>query len=53
MVARALGRRGVGVDLSEEYLGLARERLGLTALDEWTNGKKVEANYEELPLFAG
>ena len=49
----ALGRHGIGLDLSAEYLQLARERLSLTALDEWTQGEgaKAEANTEGLPLF--
>ena len=37
-VARALGRNGVGLDLSLEYLQLARTRLSLDALDAWTDG---------------
>jgi hypothetical protein len=42
----------VGVDLSNEYLHLARERLSLDALEEWTGGKKDGKNdITELPLF--
>jgi DNA modification methylase len=37
-VARALGRNGVGLDLSLEYLHLARQRLSLDALDKWAEG---------------
>jgi hypothetical protein len=38
MVARALGRRGVGCDLSYAYLhAQARARLELDALDAWCN----------------
>ena len=51
MVARKLGRNSIGLDLSSEYLQLARDRLQLTDLDEWTGGRKAEANTEGLPLF--
>ena len=51
-VARALGRNGVGLDLSLEYLQLARKRLSLDALDAWTSGgKKDGANVTDLPMF--
>lgn len=50
-VARALGRRGIGIDLSAEYLQLARQRLGLDKLDDWGKGITDEAEYEGLPLF--
>ena len=53
-VARALGRNSIGLDLSLEYLHLARTRLSLDALDKWTHqgglgtdGKGVAG----LPLF--
>ena len=54
LVARKLGRRGVGLDLSYSYLHeQARERLGLTALDAWTNGSAVNDNgYHDLPMFS-
>jgi hypothetical protein len=39
MEARKLGRNSIGLDLSYPYLQLARERLGLTALAEWEQGK--------------
>jgi len=52
-VANALGRKGIGVDLSWDYLQLARERTGAKALDEWIGGRKVESNMEDLPLFEG
>jgi DNA modification methylase len=54
LVARKLGRRGVGLDLSYSYLhNQARERLGLTALDAWTNGSAVNDNgYHDLPMFS-
>ena len=44
VVARKLGRRGVGTDLSYPYLrDQARARLGLDKLDAWRNGRnKVE-----------
>ncbi len=50
-VARSLGRRGIGIDLSLEYLKLARQRLELDKLDDWGKGIKDEAVYDELPLF--
>jgi DNA modification methylase len=54
MVARELDRNSVGLDLSADYLQLARERLGLTALDEWINGQEEqEANLTGLPMFEG
>ncbi len=37
-VARALGRNGIGLDLSMEYLHLARQRLSLDALEAWGKG---------------
>ncbi len=37
-VARQLGRNGIGLDLSMEYLHLARQRLSLDALEAWTEG---------------
>ncbi len=37
-VARQLGRNGIGLDLSLEYLHLARQRLSLDALEAWTEG---------------
>ncbi len=52
LVARNLGRTGVGTDLSLEYLDLARERLSLKALDEWEQGKNGETDLEGLPMFA-
>jgi hypothetical protein len=53
VVAQKLGRNYVGLDLSAEYLALARERTGLKAMDEWTNGRQVEAtSIQDLPLFA-
>ena len=53
LVARRLGRRFVGLDLSFEYLQtIARRRLSLDALDEWANGIKTsELNTTGLPLF--
>ena len=51
-VARALGRSGVGLDLSLEYLHLARTRLSLDALDAWTSGgKKDGKGVTDLPMF--
>ena len=51
VVAQRLGRRYVGVDLSLEYLHLARERLGMTALEQWQNGRQAASNLAGLPLF--
>ena len=52
MVARALGRHGVGLDLSMTYIReCAKERLGFEALSAWTNGRKAEGNHADLPLF--
>ena len=51
LVARKLGRIGIGTDLSLEYLGLARERLSLKALDEWEQGKDGETDFDGLPMF--
>lgn len=54
-VARALGRRSVGLDLSHSYLSeQARARLELDRLEEWENGIDGEGEpLEELPLFEG
>ena len=53
MVARALGRHGVGLDLSMTYIReCAKERLGFEALSAWTNGRKAEGNHTDLPLFS-
>ena len=52
MVSNALGRQAVGLDLSWQYLKEnARERIGMTAMDEWMNGKTEESNLDGLPLF--
>ncbi len=50
-VARALGRNGIGLDLSLEYLHLARKRLSLDALDAWGKAKKDDAVITDLPMF--
>jgi DNA modification methylase len=52
LVCQQLGRRYVGLDLSPEYLKLSRERLGMNAWDEWTNGKRAGAA-DLGPLFGG
>jgi hypothetical protein len=40
MVARQLGRRAIGLDLSFAYLQkCAKPRLSLDALEDWTAGK--------------
>ena len=52
LVARQLGRRGVGLDLSYEYLhDQARKRLELDKLDAWENGIQDHQSYQDLPLF--
>jgi DNA modification methylase len=55
LVARELGRHGIGLELSGEYLQQSRDRLGLTALDAWAggNGRKHETDLTSLPLFGG
>lgn len=52
LVARQLGRDAVLLELNPEYCQLARQRLGLVALEQW-QGKieAVTANLEGLPLF--
>jgi hypothetical protein len=51
-VARQLGRQGIGLDLSMEYLGLARKRLELDKLEAWESGGiEAKTNLEDLPLF--
>jgi hypothetical protein len=56
LVARQLGRRFVGLDISLDYLvNQARPRLALDKLDAWTNGSgqaAPDADYSGLPLFA-
>ena len=52
LVARALGRHSVGLDLSMDYLHLARERLSLDALEAWeSGGAEVTSNLDGLPMF--
>lgn len=53
LVARKLGRSGIGLDLSFSYLrNEARERLSFTALDEWENGAPIDdTTYSDLPMF--
>ena len=57
LVALALGRHAVGLDLSYPYLKTqARPRLQLDALKAWEtdtgNGHQPHESYEDLPLFA-
>ena len=52
MVARQMGRNGIGLELSDYYLDLSRERLQLKALENWERG--IDGSGEdltELPLF--
>lgn len=53
LVARDMGRHGVGMDLSWRYLQLSRERLQLTALAAWTGTPRASrpVDYTDLPLF--
>ena len=50
-VARSLGRRGIGIDLSPEYLQLARQRLELDKWEDWGRGITDASTYDSLPLF--
>jgi DNA modification methylase len=52
MVAQQHGRIGVCLDLSWEYLQLAKKRCGITQMNEFYNGKKVDANWQDLPMFS-
>ena len=55
MVSRQLGRHGIGLDLSFDYLqNQARPRLALDSLEKWEKGegKHGDDTYENLPLFA-
>ncbi len=51
LVANQLGRHGISLDLSWEYLQLAKKRTGITGLQEWEGGRKAEPNLEGLPMF--
>jgi DNA modification methylase len=55
IVARALGRSYVGLDLSLTYLAdISRKRMSLDDLDAWQNGSQVQdSSYHDLPLLAG
>lgn len=54
LVARALGRHSIGLDLSLSYLTeQARTRLELDKLEDWHNGRQAEATWYDLPLFGG
>ena len=55
LVARKLGRRGVGCDLSYTYLhDIARRRLEIDDLDDWQDGNAMQAGGDlvGLPMFA-
>ena len=52
VVCQELGRDFVGLDLSWDYLQLARERTGAKALDEWENGITDDSDLSDLPMFA-
>jgi len=54
LAARALGRHGVGLDLSLSYLrGIARKRLGLADLAAWEGRERPResVDFGDLPLF--
>lgn len=52
LVSEQLGRWVVGLDLSMEYLQLARERTGAKALAEWEHGIPAgDADLTGLPMF--
>jgi hypothetical protein len=55
LVARALGRHGIGTDLSWPYLhNQAYRRLGLHELARWEGtAKPVAEDYSDLPLLVG
>ncbi len=56
LVARHLGRHGIGSDLSWSYLQIARERLGFTDLALWEGTQLLHqdpVSVEGLPLFQG
>lgn len=57
LVARKLGRRAVGLDLSFAYLSeQARSRLSLDALEAWETGGldgSKGSDLGDLPMFAG
>jgi len=54
LVARALGRHGIGLDLSLPYLrDIARQRLGLADLAAWEGRERPRepVGFGDLPLF--
>lgn len=54
MVARNLGRIGVGSELNFDYILQSKERTGSNDLEDWINGKKIgENDFEGLPMFEG
>lgn len=56
LVARQLGRHGIGSDLSWPYLQIARSRLGFTDLALWEGTHPLHqdpVSVEGLPLFQG
>ena len=54
VIARALGRRGIGLDLSYPYLyEQARVRLGLDKWEQWGAPLEAEPAWSGLPLFEG
>jgi site-specific DNA-methyltransferase (adenine-specific) len=52
LVARKLGRHGVGLDLNLKYVYQARKRLDLEALHAWEHGARPRPMVtHDLPLF--
>ena len=51
LVACRMGRRGVGVEMSEEYLRLAERRIGAGLKPQTYRDDEVGATNDEAPLF--
>ena len=51
IVARKLGRHGIGLDISMDYLKLASKRLGLKALQSWEAGQGKDGEGMDLSLL--
>ena len=52
MVANQLGRIGIGLELSFDYIKLAMKRTGMQALQSWeSGGQQAESDLSGLPMF--
>lgn len=51
--ARRLGRHGIALDLFDEALIVARDRLGIRALSDWVSGKFARVSDDGEPIFEG